>query len=71
MRLATSRPMARVTTYFNFAGNAEEAFLFYKSVFKTEFVGPIKRWGDMPLQPGQPPWTPERMSPLAKSFMAW
>ena len=33
--------MARVTTYLNFAGNTEEAFLFYKSVFKTEFIGPI------------------------------
>jgi len=36
--------MARVSTWFHFAGNAEEAFLFYKSVFKTEFVGPIKRF---------------------------
>lgn len=47
--------MARVSTWFHFAGNAEEAFLFYKSVFRTEFVGPIKRFGDLPTQPGQPP----------------
>ena len=33
--------MARVSTYLNFANNTEEAFLFYKSVFKTEFVSPI------------------------------
>ena len=52
--------MARVTTYLNFAGNTEEAFLFYKSVFQTEFVGPIKRFGDLPCQPGQPPWPPEQ-----------
>ena len=47
--------MARVSTWFHFAGNAEEAFLFYKSVFQTEFVGSIKRFGDLPCQPGQPP----------------
>ncbi len=52
--------MARVSTYFHFAGNAEEAFLFYKSVFKTEFVGPIKRFGDLPTGPGQPPWPAEQ-----------
>lgn len=48
--------MARTSTYFHFAGNAEKAFLFYKSVFKTEFVGPIKRFGDLPCQPDQSPW---------------
>ena len=47
--------MARVSTWFHFSGNAEEAFLFYQSVFQTEFVGPIKRSGDLPPQPGQPP----------------
>ncbi|HEX2851797.1 MAG TPA: VOC family protein [Opitutaceae bacterium] len=47
--------MARVTSYLNFAGNTEEAFLFYQSVFKTEFVGPIVRFGDGPPCPGQPP----------------
>ena len=51
--------MARVSTYFHFAGNAEEAFLFYQSVFQTEFVGPIKRFGDLPCQPGQPPRSAE------------
>jgi PhnB protein len=47
--------MARVTTYLNFDGNTEAAFLFYKSVFKTEFVTPIMRFGDGPPAPGQPP----------------
>ena len=41
--------MARVTTYLNFAGNTEEAFNFYKSVFKTEFIGKgIERFEDVP-----------------------
>ena len=52
--------MARVSTYFHFAGNAEEAFLFYRSAFQTEFIGPIKRFGDLPTGPGQPPWPPEQ-----------
>ena len=47
--------MAKVSTYLNFAGNTEEAFLFYKTVFKTEFVGPVMRFGDGPPCPGQPP----------------
>ena len=38
----------------NFAGNTEEAFNFYKSVFGTEFVGEIDRMGDVPPQEGQP-----------------
>jgi PhnB protein len=46
--------MARVSTYLNFAGNTEEAFNFYKSVFGTEFVGEIDRMGDVPPQEGQP-----------------
>lgn len=46
----------RVTTYVNFPGNTEEAFLFYKSVFKTEFSGKgIQRFGDIPAESGHPP----------------
>ena len=52
--------MARVTTYLNFPGNTEEAFQFYKSVFQSEFIGPIMRFGDGPPQPGQPPMAPEQ-----------
>ncbi|WP_270089879.1 SRPBCC domain-containing protein [Sphingobacterium sp. SYP-B4668] len=45
----------RVTTYVNFPGNTEEAFLFYKSVFKTEFSGKgIQRFGDIPAEAGHP-----------------
>ncbi|MDB5200223.1 MAG: hypothetical protein JWO92_2186 [Chitinophagaceae bacterium] len=47
--------MAKVSIYLNFQGNTEEAFNFYKSVFKTEFVIPIMRMKDVPAQPGMPP----------------
>lgn len=46
--------MARVTTYLNFPRSAEEAFLFYKSVFKTEFSAPFFRFKDIPSDPDQP-----------------
>lgn len=47
---------ARVCTYLNFPGTTEEAFLFYKSVFKTEFVANgIQRFGDLPADANQPP----------------
>ena len=46
----------RVCTYVNFPGNTEEAFLFYQTVFGTEFVAPgIQRFGDIPADPNQPP----------------
>lgn len=46
--------MARVSTYLNFPRSTEAAFLFYKSVFGTEFSIPIGRFKDMPAQPDQP-----------------
>ena len=46
--------MARTSTYLNFNRNTEAAFIFYKSVFGTEFVGPIMRFSDVPSQEGQP-----------------
>ncbi|WP_026994921.1 SRPBCC domain-containing protein [Flectobacillus major] len=46
---------ARVSTYLNFPGNTEDAFLFYKSVFKTEFINGIRRFDDIPADPNQPP----------------
>lgn len=46
--------MAKVSIYLNFMGNTEEAFNFYKTVFKTEFVSPIARMKDIPLSPGDP-----------------
>jgi PhnB protein len=46
--------MSKVSIYLNFQGNTEEAFNFYKSVFKTEFSAPMMRMGDIPAQPGMP-----------------
>ncbi len=39
--------MATINTYLSFMGNTEEVFNFYKSVFGVEFVGGIRRFGDM------------------------
>jgi len=47
--------MASTSIYLNFSRNTEEAFNFYRSVFKTEFSWPISRMGDAPSTPGQPP----------------
>jgi PhnB protein len=47
--------MARVSTYLNFPRATEAAFLFYKSVFRSEFTGPIARFRDIPPDPSQPP----------------
>jgi PhnB protein len=47
---------ARVCTYLNFDGNTEEAFQFYRSVFRTEFGGKgIQRFGDIPAETDHPP----------------
>ena len=46
--------MAQVSIYFNFMGNTEEVFTFYKKVFKTEYSAPIMRMKDIPAQPGMP-----------------
>jgi PhnB protein len=51
--------MSRVSTYLNFMGDTEEAFLFYRSVFGTEFEGPIMRNGDLPAPPGMAPLSEE------------
>jgi PhnB protein len=47
--------MASVSIYLNFPGTTEEAFNFYKSVFRTEFSFPMLRFKDAPPQPGMPP----------------
>lgn len=47
--------MARVSTYLNFSRSTEAAFMFYRSVFGTEFSAPIARFKDFPVEPGQPP----------------
>lgn len=51
---------ARVCTYLNFDGKTEEAFLFYKKVFKSEFIGKgIQRFGEIPEIVGHPPMLEE------------
>jgi PhnB protein len=40
--------MAKLHTYLNFAGNTEEAFLFYREAFGGEFKSLI-RYKDMPM----------------------
>ena len=47
--------MAKVSTYLNLPGNTEEAFNYYKSVFGTEFIGGISRFGDIPSSENMPP----------------
>ena len=46
--------MAKVSTYLNFPRCTEEAFTFYKSVFKTEFACPIARMDHAPAHPDHP-----------------
>jgi PhnB protein len=46
--------MAHISIYLNFMGNTEEAFNFYKKVFKTEFSDPFMRMSEIPAQPGMP-----------------
>lgn len=47
--------MARVSTYLNFERETEQAFAFYKSVFGTEYEGPVMRFSEMPPEEGVPP----------------
>lgn len=51
--------MSKVSIYLNFQGTTEEAFNFYKSVFKTEFSSPIMKMGDIPAPEGMPPLSKE------------
>jgi PhnB protein len=47
--------MAQVSTYLNFTRNTEEAFNYYKKVFRTNFEGVVSRFGDIPASAGAPP----------------
>ena len=51
--------MAIVNTYLNFNGETEEAFNFYKSVFRGEFMGEIMRFSDVPSEENMPPLAEE------------
>ena len=52
--------MSKACLYLNFKDETEMAFLIYKKVFRTEFVGEIKRFGDIPPQEGTPELTPDQ-----------
>lgn len=41
--------MTKLNTYLNFAGNTEEAFNFYKSIFGGKFTS-VVRFKDMPME---------------------
>ena len=41
--------MTKLNMYLNFAGNAEESFNFYRSVFGGEFSS-VVRFKDMPME---------------------
>ncbi len=48
--------MANVSVYLNFTDQTEEAFNFYKEVFKSEFAEDgFNRFGQMPPMEGVPP----------------
>jgi PhnB protein len=40
--------VARVSTYLNFMGDAEEALDFYRTIFDTDYLTPIARMADLP-----------------------
>ncbi|HUG15186.1 MAG TPA: VOC family protein [Thermomicrobiales bacterium] len=46
--------MAQVATYLNFERQTEEVFTFYKTVFGTEFMSDIARFGDVPTSDEYP-----------------
>lgn len=46
--------MAATSIYLNFTRHTEEAFTLYKSVFRTEFNGPLMRMSDAPVDPKKP-----------------
>lgn len=47
--------MSRVSTYLNFPRSTEHAFMFYRSVFGSDFIGPIHRFSEVPPAPDQQP----------------
>jgi PhnB protein len=46
--------MAATNVYLIFENQTEEAFLFYKDVFGTEFDGKMSRFSDAPQEEGAP-----------------
>lgn len=52
--------MTTINPYLNFAGNAEKAFNFYKSIFGGEFFM-LQRFGDMPDADRMPPGVKDKI----------
>lgn len=61
--------MATVSIYLNFMGNAEEAFNFYKSVFRTDFAGPIMYLKDVPPPAGKTEWSEQEAKSVMHAMM--
>ena len=68
--------MAQFTIYLNFENQTEEAFSFYKKVFRTEFEEEIQRFADMPADENTPPLTNDEKNlvmhvglPIFKGYM--
>jgi len=55
--------MARVSTYLNFQGQAEDAFTHYRDLFGGRFVGQTVRFCDMP-GPGGPELSSEEANKM-------
>lgn len=55
--------MTKLNPYLNFAGQTEEAFNFYKSVFGGEFVM-LQRFEEVPDSPDRPKMTKEEMKKI-------
>ncbi|MFZ1331842.1 MAG: VOC family protein [Flavobacteriales bacterium] len=51
----TNNTMASTSTYLYFVGKTEEAFAFYKEVFRSNYTGDTMRFSAMPAMDGQPP----------------
>ncbi len=65
--------MATINPYINFNGNAEEAFIFYKSVFGGEFTT-VARFKDMespefPVSPNEANKIMHIVLPIGKSML--
>jgi len=54
--------MATVSIYLNFQGNTREAFELYKSVFNTDYIGPIMYHKDIPPTEGLPQFSDEDLN---------
>lgn len=62
--------MAQINPYIHFNGNAEEAFLFYKSVFGGEFSAKV-RLKDMAGNTGNPIAEIDANKNYAYCFASW